>query len=182
MNIYLPYSVSTYGFEFGQLHRPPFPNTTSRASIVLTVPKLESFLDGSNQKCRLTSFSTPISYTESRQTSSHNSWSTPPGAAGLRLPDQPACSIDVISTTTPSGNVPSGRLKGRARKEAKIKITAEAAKAAEDTKANTTYRIKLSKFTKLTGVIIRASGSSVPDSVLKLAKQIVDLRKGFSRL
>ncbi|KAK3169759.1 hypothetical protein OEA41_009143 [Lepraria neglecta] len=98
-----------------------------------------------------------------------------------KLPDQPAYSIDVLSTTTPSANVPSGRLKGRARKEAKLKIAAEAAKAAEDTKTNTTYRIKLSQFTKLAGVIVHASGSSVPDSVLKLAKQIVDLPKGFSR-
>ena len=72
-------------------------------------------------------------------------------------------------------------MKGRARKEAKFKIAAEAAKAAEDIETNTTYRIKFSQFTELAGVIVHASGSSVPDSVLELAKQNVDLRKGFSR-
>ena len=109
-------------------------------------------------------------------------------ACGYEVPEpdrQVARQNSILNGTSPSDSAPSptpsGRLKGRARKDAKLKTAMASVAPVEDATSQPPYRIKLSQFTILARKIAEASGTIVPVSVIKLASQVVDLRKGFFR-
>ncbi|KAK0508380.1 hypothetical protein JMJ35_009464 [Cladonia borealis] len=109
-------------------------------------------------------------------------------ACGYKLPEpdkQVARQNGALNGTSPSDSAPSptpsGRLKGRARKDAKLRTAAASVVSVEDATSQPTYRIKLSQFTELARKIAESSGTIVPASVIKLAGRVVDLRRGFSR-
>ena len=109
-------------------------------------------------------------------------------ACGYKLPEpdrQAAKRNGLPSGTSPSDSAPSptpsGRLKGRARKDAKLKNATASVAPIEDPNSQPTYRIKLSQFTELARKVAEAGVIVVPESVIKLANQVVDLRRGFSR-
>ena len=109
-------------------------------------------------------------------------------SCGYKLPEpdrQAARRNGLLNGTSPSDSAPSptpsGRLKGRARKEAKLKSATASVAPIEDATSQPTYRIKLSQFTELARKVAEAGVIVVPESVIKLASQVVDLRRGFSR-
>ena len=109
-------------------------------------------------------------------------------ACGYKLPEpdkQVARQNGALNGTSPSDSAPSptpsGRLKGRARKDAKLRTAAASVVSVEDATSQPMYRIKLSQFTELARKIAESNGTIVPASVIKLGGQVVDLRKGFSR-
>ena len=109
-------------------------------------------------------------------------------ACGYKLPEaqrQMARQNGPFNGTSPSDSAPSptpsGRLKGRARKDAKLKNATASIAPVEDATSQPTYRIKLSQFTELARKVAEGSGTIVPASVINLASQVVDLRRGFSR-
>ena len=107
------------------------------------------------------------------------------GACGYKLPEpdrQAARQNGLLNDTCPSDcPAPLGRLKGRARKDAKLKNATASVAPTEDATSHPTYRIKLSQFTELARKVAESRGIVVPESVIKLASQVVDLRRGFSR-
>ena len=109
-------------------------------------------------------------------------------ACGYKLPEpdkQAARRNGLLNGTSPSDSAPSptpsGRLKGRARKEAKLKKATASVTPIEDPTSQPTYRIKLSQFTELARKVAEAGVIVIPENVIKLASQVVDLRRGFSR-
>ena len=109
-------------------------------------------------------------------------------ACGYKLPEpdkQVARRNGLLNGISPSDSAPSptpsGRLKGRARKDAKLKNATASVAPIEDPTSQPTYRIKLSQFTELARKVAEAGVIVVPESVIKLASQVVDLRRGFSR-
>ena len=109
-------------------------------------------------------------------------------ACGYKLPEpdrQVARQNGHLNGNSPSDSAPSptpsGRLKGRARKDAKLKNATASVAPSEDATSQPTYRIKLSQFTELAHKVAEDSGTIIPKSVIKLASQVVDLRRGFSR-
>ena len=109
-------------------------------------------------------------------------------ACGYKLPEpdkQAARRSGLLNGTSPSDSAPSptpsGRLKGRARKEAKLKNATASVAPIEDPTSQPTYRIKLSQFTELARKVAEAGVIVIPENVIKLASQVVDLRRGFSR-
>ncbi len=109
-------------------------------------------------------------------------------ACGYKVPE-PDRQLDrqngTLNGTNPSDSAPSptpsGRLKGRARKDAKLKNATASVPPVEDATSQPTYRIKLSQFTELARKVAEGSGTIVPNSVIELASQVVNLRKSFSR-
>ena len=109
-------------------------------------------------------------------------------ACGYKLPEpnrQAARQDGLLNGIGPSDSgaspTPSGRLKGRARKNAKLKNASASIAPIEDVTSQSTYRIKLSQFTELARKVAEGSDIVVPESVIKLASQVVDLRRDFSR-
>ena len=108
-------------------------------------------------------------------------------ACGYKVPESEKIvsklNCNVIGVDRPDSApspTPSGRLKGRARKEAKLKAAASVIPI-EDAAPQPAYRIKLSQFAQLARRIAQDSEPAIPDSVIKLANQVIDLRRGFSR-
>ena len=109
-------------------------------------------------------------------------------ACGYKLlePDRQAVRRNgLLNGTSPSDSAPSptpsGRLKGRARKEAKLKNATASVALIEDPTSQPTYRIKLSQFTEPARKVAEAGVIAVPENVIKLTSQVVDLRRGFYR-